>query len=109
MRLTKKHETDNYYFPAFGKLEGMGDQECSMRVDNAIWNKLGQLEDLMEKYEFETIEDLEKTVVDFDNCCQDLINMTGMVMALNAFIKSKGLYNEGIKYVNEYLKDLKDE
>lgn len=46
MRLTEKHK-DNYYYPKYATVKGIvGDQECNIKVDIAIWNKLGEIEDV---------------------------------------------------------------
>jgi len=72
-------------------------------------NKLGQIEDLMEKYEFSSVEELEKVVSGFDKCCQDLINIMGFVAALQSFIESKSLTPESKQFVKKYLESLKKE
>ena len=87
------------------------DGECntneSLDTLRNIANKLGQLEDLMEKYEIETIEDLEKIVSDFDSCCQDLVNIMGLVTGLQSFIDSKGLTVESKAFIKKHLENLK--
>lgn len=62
MRLTKKIFTDLYASPC--------DEDTEEKQAEQQWkicNKLGQLEDLMEKYGFETVKDL-------DNFIQSRIN-----------------------------------
>ena len=97
MRLTKK----------------TNDKQCSYDIKKGClcksFEKLGQLEDLMEKYEFSSVEELEKVVSDFDKCCQDLINVMGFVAALQSFIESKGLTPESKQFVKKYLESLKKE
>lgn len=39
------------------------------------YNKLAELEDLMEKYEIESIEALEEIIKDYDNMCKDVVEM----------------------------------
>ena len=59
MRLTKKvnkgmNETP-IYVGSYGNIVNVGDNQATSMVHH----KLGQLEDLMEKYEFETVEELD--------------------------------------------------
>lgn len=60
MRLTKKYKEDYYANPEneICKL----DVENDSHISQAIRNKLGKLEDLMEKYGIESIEELEDTI-----------------------------------------------
>ncbi len=41
----------------------------------AVDNKLGKLEDLMEKYEIDSIEALEEIIKDYDDMAKDIVEM----------------------------------
>jgi hypothetical protein len=43
-------------------------------MSNAV-NKLGKLEDLMEKYEIESVEKLEEILKDYDEMAKDIVEM----------------------------------
>lgn len=63
MRLTEKRNNEI----------GYGYKEYSSEGSRAITLKLGQLEDLLEKYEIEDIAGLEKILADYDNSCMLVI------------------------------------
>jgi hypothetical protein len=41
----------------------------------AVDNKLGKLEDLMEKYEIESLEELEEIIKDYDDMAKSIVEM----------------------------------
>ena len=43
--------------------------------EGQILNKLGQFEDLMEKYEIKSIEELEEILKDYDDMAKDIVEM----------------------------------
>ena len=40
-----------------------------------IYEKLGKLEDIMEKYEINSIEALEELIIDYDDMAKDIVEM----------------------------------
>lgn len=68
--------------------------------------KLGKLEEVLDQFEIKDIKELERILNDFNNCCQDLINIMGLVAALRTFISNKGLDHESKIFVKKYLFDL---
>ena len=65
MRLTKKYQNDYGFTKPCDDLEHL----------QLVADKLGQLEDLMEKYEINTIEDLEKILADYDDMALAVVKM----------------------------------
>ena len=41
----------------------------------AVDNKLGKLEDIMEKYEIESLEELEELIKDYDDMAKSIVEM----------------------------------
>lgn len=56
MRFTEKDKQENHYFVKPINTNVAFDFESRIKADD----KLGQLEDVMEKYDFETVEELDK-------------------------------------------------
>lgn len=44
-------------------------------INTELSNKLGKIEDLMEKYEIESVEDLEKILADYDDMAKAIVEM----------------------------------
>ena len=54
----------------------VGENYCSQSGDfYDLYNKLGTLEDLMEKYEIESVEKLEEIIKDYDEMAKDIVEM----------------------------------
>ena len=73
MRLTKKVENEEKYIANNFKREK--GERLFAAIDNynaKVYNKLGQLEDLMEKFDIESIEELEEIVQDGMCVCFDV-------------------------------------
>lgn len=64
-RLTKKIENPQY----------SNDYDMLCAHDYHVLNKLGKLEDLMEKYEINSIEELEEILKDYDEMAKDVVEM----------------------------------
>lgn len=54
----------------------VGENYCSQNGDfYDLYNKLGKLEDIMEKYEINSIEELEEILKDYDDMAKDVVQM----------------------------------
>jgi len=47
-----------------------------VRSYDSCINKLGKIEDLMEKYEIKSIEELEEIIKDYDDMAKDIVEMS---------------------------------
>ena len=82
-RLTKKDNKGKYYIVALEL--GIGGkqvnpitnwiEDCEERNYGNPIDKLGKLEDLMEKYEINSIEALEEIIKDYDDMAKDIVEM----------------------------------
>lgn len=52
-----------------------GKQYIRLASRLAVDNKLGKLEDLMEKYEIESLEELEELIKDYDDMAKSIVEM----------------------------------
>ena len=56
---------------SYYKIKGDNTGVCISEIPRL--NKLGKLEDLMEKYELNSIEELEEIIKDYDDMCKDMV------------------------------------
>ena len=82
-RLTKKDKKGRYYTVA-EEIRIASKQvnpitswieDCENRNYGNPINKLGRIEDLMEKYEINSIEALEEIIKDYDDMAKDIVEM----------------------------------
>lgn len=62
---------------------------------NLVVDKLGQIEDLMDKYEIKNIEELEKVLVDYDEVCE---NFCKTIIDIYAYLNTKDLVEDFNKF-----------
>lgn len=74
-RMTYKDSKYNKYFLNYPTTKGIVDMEAEFRFQDKCNNKLGQIEDLMEKYEIESVEKLEEILKDYDEMAKDIVEM----------------------------------
>lgn len=68
-RLTEKKFLDN--FKAIKKIN----PNYVASKEELMYEKLGKLEDIMEKYEIESLEELEELIKDYDDMAKSIVEM----------------------------------
>lgn len=63
-RLTEKNKFDIHYSISISK-----------NLLQSAYDKLGKLEDIMEKYEIESLEELEELIKDYDDMAKSIVEM----------------------------------
>ena len=70
-------------------------------IMNIVVDKLGQIEDLMDKYEIKDVEELERVLIDYNEVCE---NFCKTVNDIYAYLSAKGLVEDFKKFKAKVLK-----
>lgn len=62
---------------------------------------INEIAKLMEENEIGDLEGLRKIVKDYDNLCEEVVQLTCVLALLNSFINEKGLKDEARKFLKE--------
>ena len=72
------------------------------------FEKLGEIEEIIEKHEIESIKELDNILNDFDSLCEDVIRLSAIITAYREYAISIGKEQEAKSYIQNFLKDLKE-
>lgn len=62
---------------------------------------IGEVARIMEENEIGDLQRLRKIIKDYDNLCEEVVQLTCVLVLLDSFLKEKGLKEEARKFLKE--------
>ena len=66
---------------------------------------INEISKLMEENEISDLKELKKLLGDYDNLCNDVLQLTLVITFLNSFLDEKGMGEEAKKFVKKCMEE----